>query len=88
MIGCELCEDWYHFICIGIGPDQGNIENIRYGSIEYKGIWLHLFDFTKFVFPKIAIAYIITYHNKRSGSTEEVSSLAFGGSMESTLSHT
>ena len=21
MIGCEICEDWYHFICIGIGPD-------------------------------------------------------------------
>ena len=35
---------------------QGNIENIRYGSIEHKGIPLHLFDSIKFVFPKIAIA--------------------------------
>ena len=32
------------------------IENIRYGSIEHKGIRLHLFDSIKFVFPKIAIA--------------------------------
>ena len=36
--------------------DQGNIENIRYGSIEHKWIHQHLFDPTKFVFPKIAIA--------------------------------
>ena len=36
--------------------EQGNIENIRYGSIEHKGIPLHLFDSIKFVFPKIAIA--------------------------------
>ena len=35
---------------------QGNIENIRYGSMEHKGIRLHLFDSTKFVFPKIATA--------------------------------
>ena len=35
---------------------QGNIDNIRYGSIEHKGIRLHLFDSTKFVFPKIASA--------------------------------
>ena len=33
--------------------EQGNIENIRYGSIEHKGIRIHLFDSTKFVIPKI-----------------------------------